>query len=162
MNKPFLSAETHASIWFMVSMTLIVAHFITPSIISPCPETGCFVKTVYADEQKVDILVDTYANKYGTTPYAKNRTKALIHYLLLREQNYGATTACGDSGLACGPLQFHEATYIAFRKSMIKKGFVSSVGSRLNMKDAIETTAWAIANGREKEWGPVMRGEIKI
>jgi hypothetical protein len=131
-------------------------------IVSPCPIDGCFVKIVHADEEKVDILVDTYASKYGKTSYERNRIKALLHYLLLREQNYGSSEACGDGGKACGPLQFHEPTYISYRSMMIKKGLVKEMGSRLNMKDAIETTAWAIANGKEKAWGPVFRGEIKI
>lgn len=111
---------------------------------------------------KVDDLVDIYSKKYGKTPYQANRTKALIHFLLLREQNYGGSNARGDGGLAAGPLQFHEGTYISYRNMMIQQGLVSDMGSRLDMEDAIETTAWAINDGREKAWGPVARGEIKL
>lgn len=139
-----------------------VLYVTKPQTINPCADTGCSVKVVYADEFKVDELVDTYSHKYGRTSYERNRIKALLHYLLLREQNYGGSDACGDGGKACGPLQFHEPTYISYRNIMIKKGLVKDMGSRLNMKDAIETTAWAISDGREKAWGPVFRGEIKI
>ncbi|TVL99545.1 MAG: hypothetical protein CV087_17450 [Candidatus Brocadia sp. WS118] len=111
---------------------------------------------------KVDDLVDTYSKKYGKTPYKANRTKALLHFLLLREQNYGGSNNCGDSGKACGPLQFHAGTYQGYRKIMMDKGLVSDMGSRLDMEDAIETTAWAINDGRESAWGPVARGEIKL
>ena len=111
---------------------------------------------------KVDDLVDTYAKKYGNTTYRQNRTKAMLHFLLLREQNYGGSTNCGDGGKACGPLQFHEPTYIAYRKIMINRGLVTELGSRLDMENAIETAAWAINDGRESAWGPVARGEIKL
>lgn len=110
----------------------------------------------------VDKLVDTYSKKYGVDTYKQNRTKAMIHFLLLKEQNYGGSDACGDGGKACGPLQFHEPTYIGYRKIMIRRGLVSEIGSRLDMKDAIETTAWAINNGRETAWGPILRGEINL
>jgi hypothetical protein len=110
----------------------------------------------------VDELVDKYSKRYGITTYTKNRTKALLHFLLLREQNYGGSNNCGDSGKACGPLQFHAATYEGYRKIMIKRGLVTELGSRLDMEDAIETCAWAINDGREEAWGPVARGEIKL
>jgi hypothetical protein len=110
----------------------------------------------------VDKLVDTYSKKYGKTRYEQNRIKVALHFLLLKEQNYGGSNNCGDSGKACGPLQFHEPTYIAYRNIMIKKGFVMEIGSRLDMENAIETTAWAISDGREIAWGPIARGEIKL
>lgn len=86
----------------------------------------------------------------------------MLHFLLLREQNYGGSKNCGDSGLACGPLQFHEGTYERNRKDMIDKGFVNDIGSRHDMSDAIETTAYMISIGQENQWGPVARGEIKL
>jgi hypothetical protein len=110
----------------------------------------------------IDKFVNLYSDKYGKTRYEKNRIKALLHYLLLREQNYGGSDNCGDSGKACGPLQFHEPTYIGYRKIMIQRGLVKEIGSRLLMANAIETAAWAISDGREQAWGPVARDEIKI
>lgn len=110
----------------------------------------------------VDQMVDTYSKLYTSSRWEANRTKALLHFLLLREQNYGGSNNCGDSGKACGPLQFHEPTYQGYRKIMIKRGLVDYVGSRLDMHDAIQTAAWAIADGRENAWGPVLRGEIKL
>jgi hypothetical protein len=114
-----------------------------------------------AELQTIDEKVDFYANKFGKTAWTKLRTKTLLHYFLLRESAYGNTKVCGDNGLACGPLQFHEATYQGFRKIMIKRGLTTEVGSRLDMDNAIETAAWAINDGRENDWGPYARGEIK-
>jgi hypothetical protein len=121
---------------------------------------------VYAAEPEVltvDEMVDKYSDKYGSSKWLKLRTKALIHYLLLRESAYGSTTNCGDHGLACGPMQFHAATYTANRQRMMKLALVDHMGSRLDMEDAIETATWMIAvKGQEKQWGPVLRGEIKL
>lgn len=110
----------------------------------------------------IDEMVHKYATKYGKTRYEQNRLKALTHFLLLREQNYGGSDNCGDSGLACGPLQFHEGTYTANRKTMIKKGLAQEMGSRLDMENAIDTAIYMFSIGQEKQWGPYLRGEIKL
>ena len=110
----------------------------------------------------IDEWVDKMSKKYGRGRYEQNRIKVVLHFLLLKEQNYGGSNACGDGGAACGPLQFHEPTYQGYRKQMIKEGNVTYVGSRLDIYDAVETAAWAISTGREKAWGPMLRGEIKV
>lgn len=132
------------------------------NVLAPCPNFCAYAGEIIVPDKKeltVDELVDKYANKYGKTKFAVSRTKAMIHYLLLRESNYGATNKCGDSGLACGVLQYHLATYKAYRAIMIKRELTDHIGSRLNIEDAIETTAWAINDGREMAWGPLARGE---
>lgn len=110
----------------------------------------------------VDEMVDKYSKKYGKTRYEQNRLKALTHYLLLKEQNYGGSNACGDSGRACGPMQFHEGTYYQYRQQMVKKGLATVFGSRLDMENAIDTAIYMLSIGQEKQWGPVFRGEINI
>lgn len=133
-------------------------------ILSPCPESGCISKVQAAEPKQMttDEMVDFYANKYGKYPWEKLTIKVKLHYLLLRESAYGNSKNCGDGGLACGPLQFHESTYQSFRKIMMTKNLVKYIGSRFDLEDAIETTAWAISDGRENNWGPIARGEIKI
>lgn len=137
-------------------------------VVSPCSDHGCHVKVVEAEErlsdyQKIDRWVDIYCSKYFKgNQYSINRCKALTHFLLLREQNYGGSTNCGDSGLACGPMQFHAGTYTKNRKDMIKKGLTKKLGSRENMENAIETAIYMFSIGQEKQWGPVLRGEIKL
>ena len=141
--------------------------FIWPKVISPCAESGCHVEVIEAEErlsdyQKIDRWVDIYSEKYGDTRYEKNRLKALTHYLLLREQNYGGSINCGDSGRACGPMQFWAGTYKANRLAMIKKGLTKELGSRENMENAIETAIYMFSIGQERQWGPVLRGEIVL
>jgi len=136
-------------------------------VVSPCSDSGCHVKVVEAEErlsdyQKIDRWVDIYAEKYGKSRYQINRLKALTHYLLLREQNYGGSTNCGDSGKACGPMQFHAGTYAKNREDMLKKGLAFDFGSRLDMENAIETAIYMFSIGQEKQWGPVLREEIKL
>jgi hypothetical protein len=130
-------------------------------ITSPCPDSGCFVHTVQA-EITVNDMIDAAAVKYAKTKWEVLTIRVKLHYLLLRESAYGNTTSCGDQGLSCGPLQFRTPTYTAFRKIMIDRGLVNHMGSRLDLQDSIETCAWAISDGRENNWGPILRGDIKI
>lgn len=147
-------------ILFFLLVYGVLQVFKTP-ILSPCPDNGC-ISVQYSIPKTVDFLVDMYATKYGKTKWLQLRTKALVHFMLLREAAYGNTTTCGDSGLACGPLQFHEPTYISYRKQMISKGLAQDMGSRWDMENAIDTASYIINEGGENNWGPVARGEIKI
>jgi hypothetical protein len=110
----------------------------------------------------IDLLVNEYATKYGKTLSDKHRIKVLVHFLLYREAGYGTNPNCGDSGKACGPLQYWEGTWNRMRGQMKRQGYIHEIGSRMDMEQSIETTAWAIANGHENEWGPISRNEIKI
>jgi hypothetical protein len=138
----------------------IVYLKLQPKVISMIPDN--FVYAVEPAPLTVDEMVDKYSAKYGKTVWLKNRTKVMLHFLLLREQNYGGSNNCGDSGKACGPLQYHQPTYIGYRTIMMNKKLVDHMGTRLDMEDAIETTAWAINDKRETAWGPIARNEIKL
>jgi len=164
-NQKIIRRYQHRS-WFLSVILFflavgVVLYWTRIPVISPCPDDGCaFIS--YETPKTIDTLVDMYANRYGKTAWTKLRTKTILHYLLLREAAYGNTKTCGDSGLACGPLQFHDATYISFRQIMIERGLTTKIGSRWDMEDSIETAAWAINDGRENNWGPIARGEIKL
>ena len=125
-----------------------------PAVASPTP-----IPVNYAD---VDRYVDESAGRFSTSQAQKNAIKVKLHFLLLKESGYGTNTNCGDGGLSCGPLQFREPTWQGYRKIMLKKGIISDIGSRWNMKQSIETAAWAIADGREMAWGPLRRGELDL
>lgn len=152
--------------WYLMVILVFVCagcvlYWTRIPVISPCPDDGCaFIS--YETPKTIDTLVDMYSMRYGKTKWMQLRTKVILHYLLLREAAYGNTKTCGDSGLACGPLQFHDATYISFRQIMIERGLTTKLGSRWDMEDSIETAAWAINDGRENNWGPISRGEIKL
>jgi len=156
----------------LIILTLLVwiigrEYTIAHPVKSPCADTGCFIKVVMAEEpvsndQQIDEWVDMYAEKFSNTRYEKNRIKALTHYLLLREQNYGGSDNCGDSGNACGPMQFWASTYEQNRNDMIRKGLAFDFGSRLDMEDSIETAIYMFSIGQAKQWGPVYRDEIKL
>lgn len=118
------------------------------------------VKKVYPET--LDGWVDEASEKFAKGPARQSIMKAKLHFLLSKESKHGNSEACGDSGLACGPMQFHQGTWLGYRKLMIKEGVADEIGDRLDMKQAIFTTAWAIADGRELAWGPLARGEIKL
>jgi hypothetical protein len=102
-----------------------------------------------------------YTYKYNQTTETRSHNLSILHCLLFKESRYGSGKGKGDGGLASGPLQFHEATYQSYRSQMMKAGLANHVGSRDDLEDAVDTTAWAIANGRAKAWGPVYRGECR-
>jgi len=85
-------------------------------------------------------------------PDHKSESLMIMHCLAHRESGHGASNAHGDNGLAGGPFQFHEATWTRMRKQM---GEPES--TRYDFKESARTTAWAIANGRALEWGPILR-----
>lgn len=98
-------------------------------------------------EQAVDEFLPTH----------KSESLMIMHCLAHREARHGESKAMGDNGLAGGPFQFHEATWIRMRKQMTDSGLSHEVGSRFDFKESARTTAWAIKSGRSKEWGPILR-----
>ena len=110
----------------------------------------------------VDCWINKYSSKFSKSEVEAMQIKVKLHFLAYKESKYGSDTNCGDSGKACGPLQFHEPTWQGYRKIMLKEGLIDEIGSRLDMEQVIETTAWAIATGRETAWGPIKRGEINL
>lgn len=94
----------------------------------------------------IELAVDEFL------PKRRSESLMIMHCLAHRESGHGASTAHGDNGLAGGPFQFHQATWVRMRKQM---GEPES--SRYDFKEASRTTAWAIANGRALEWGPILR-----
>lgn len=91
-------------------------------------------------------------------PDHKSESLMIMHCLAHRENGHaGNPNGFGDGGLAGGPYQFHESTWLRMRKQMIAQGVATEINSRMDLKESTRTTAWAIANGRALEWGPVLR-----
>ena len=161
-----------------ISIVLLCAYFFTcwlfanfevkkkeQRLINPLVSSGIKPKVVYArlevKEEKIDALISKYAKKYANADYPEGYLKQLLHCLCYRESKYGKDKGFGDQGKAGGLLQFHEPTYKSYREIMIKRGLVYSSGSRMNYEQAIETTVWAISDGRGKAWGPFLRQECE-
>lgn len=109
-----------------------------------------------------DALIDYYADKYTASEATKAHRKALLHCLYWKESRGGLDAHLkGDNGKAGGPFQFHEPTYASMRRKMIEAGLVSHLGTRYDFEDAVETTSWAISQGRQNEWGPILRGDCQ-
>lgn len=91
-------------------------------------------------------------------PKHKSEALMLMHCLAHRENGHaGNPNGFGDGGLAGGPYQFHQATWLRMRKQMIAQGVANEIGDRMDKQESTRTTAWAIANGRALEWGPILR-----
>ena len=125
------------------------------------PVEKLITKTVVVDNgNKVDEVVDKYAKIYSYGSLDRySELKAVLHCLFYFESKHTAASGFGDNGKAGGPLQFWEGTYTNFRKIMMEKGLTDHIGSRMDLEDAVETTTWALADGRGRNWGPILRGE---
>ena len=117
------------------------------------------VRVEAKEPQTVSQIVEEQATRFSKTEPEKIKTIYLLHCLLRKESNYDQNKGHGDNGKAGGPLQFHNPTWERMRGQMKKAGLIEEIGSRYDMAQAIETTAWAISNGRGKEWGPILRNE---
>ena len=109
----------------------------------------------------IDRMVESAVEEFGTGPDDKSHLKYQLHCLLYFESKHWNARTCGDNQLACGPLQYHQPTWVGFRKIMIKRGLASDVNDRFNLNEAIRTTAWAIKDGRINNWGPYLRGNCR-
>jgi len=157
-------------IWLLAITTFVILHStikVEYEFLSPVGEAQAIenykleVKKAQTCED-VDCWVDQYAHQYAKSDAEVNRIKVMLHFLLYKESGYGSNLNCGDNFKACGPLQYWEATYISIRDEMMEKGLVQVMGDRHDMRNAIETTAYALSEGRDNLWGPLNRGELKI
>lgn len=117
-------------------------------------------KEVVIDKnQNIDTWIGEAVDEF--LPKRKSEARMIMHCLAFREAHHGELgkpeDKHGDGGLAGGPFQFHEATWNRMRNQMIQKGLAEGIGSRYDFKESARTTAWALANGRASEWGPIYR-----
>lgn len=112
------------------------------------------------DKGTQDVWIGVYADKFENKSIGKTASllRYQMHCLAYKENGHSANNNCGDKGNACGMYQFWEDTWKRMRGQMMSKGLITEIGSRWNDQQAIETVAWALVNGREKEWGPILRG----
>lgn len=118
-----------------------------------------FIKPALAQGNQIDTWVDDAASVYGKSKANYSKLKNILHCLLNYETKHNYGRGMGDGGLAGGILQFHESTWNRMRKQMIKAGLITDISSRFDDKDAIYTMAWALVQGRGKEWGPILRND---
>ena len=104
----------------------------------------------------IDVYVGESVDKFFKDGRS-SEMRVVLHCLLSRETRHDVNKGRGDGGLAGGPLQYHDSTWLRMRNNMIKDGYASEVGKREDLKLAIDTTAYAIFKGWGKEWGPLLR-----
>lgn len=143
-------------------VVLILPTVTPPPTATPTPTPVIDVCSLGNWDQQISCWVVKYATKYTNNVYDRSVMIAKLHFLLSKEAKHGNVKTCGDNSKACGPLQFWAQTWVRMRTQMLNKGLITEIGDRTNMEQAIETTAWAISTGHEKEWGPILRKEIKL
>jgi hypothetical protein len=113
---------------------------------------------VIKEGENIDGWIGKYADKYATTKKPSSYLRYQLHCLANKESGhrYDDHKKCGDGGLSCGIYQYREGTWKMFRNKMLKAGLITEIGTLWNNQQAVETTAWALANGYENHWGPIV------
>lgn len=170
-NKYGLRPDTKRTIAYLLFLMLVIAivGFFAQvdfkkeqqrnNIKSPLgwkPEVFAEEIQVFTLTENQDTWIGQYAEKYATKSKNASYLRYQLHCLANKENGHHANDKCGDNGKSCGMYQYREGTWNGFRKEMIKKGLASEVGSLWDDQQAIETTAWALANGKENHWGPIV------
>ena len=165
-----LKKDTFLSVIWLFVLLLIIGVFLwyykrSQILVRPIPESYQpsiikFVKVAVASEN-IDTYIDRYSRKYARNDDQYSYLKQLMHCLLHFESKHGIVKRDGDNGLAGGIAQFHQDTWVRMRKQMLKLGLIKEIGSRYDEEMAIQTTIWAVVNGRGKEWGPILRGSCQ-
>lgn len=123
------------------------------------------IKIVEVEKTVKDENIDTWireaASKYQNANFPESYLKYQLHCLANKESGhrYENHTKCGDGGKSCGLYQYRQGTWNGFRKIMIKQGLATEIGSLWDNKLQVETTAWALSDGRHQNWGPWLRGQ---
>jgi len=126
--------------------------------ISPTPAPQLVIVATPLPEQEMDDMsayISQAVNEF--LPTHKSEALMIMHCLAHREAGHGASNAHGDNGKAGGPFQFWNETWNRMRGQMIAQGVANEIGSRYDKLESARTTAWALANGRALEWGPILR-----
>lgn len=98
-----LKPEAWASVWFIAFITILGAWIIQPKIISPCPDTGCFVEVVYANESPDEATVRERVLLAGMRVFGTRHVESL-EKLVFKESTFNQYAINPSSG-ACGLFQ---------------------------------------------------------
>lgn len=141
-----------AGVFFVGMRVYVLESEKTTQFISPVPpfqvQVIREVKAVEVYPETVDQMIADASKEFGVSKY-------LLHCILEKESNYRAD-AVGDSGKAVGMAQFWPATWSGFRKLMGEE-----ISERTNPRQAIRTLAWALKDGRGRNWTPYLDGRCR-
>lgn len=115
-------------------------------------------KPIIVEQENIDTWIGKYSDYYANTKKPASYLRYQLHCLANKESGhrYNDHKKCGDNGKSCGLYQYRQPTWEMFRKEMIKKGLVSEIGSLWNNEQATETTAYALSQGYDNHWGPIV------
>lgn len=137
--------------------------YASSQFVSPLAQGTIRIVEKEVPAENIDTWIAEAATKYANTSYPESYLKYQLHCLANKESGhrYNDHTKCGDGGKSCGLYQYRQATWNGFRKIMMQKGLASEIGSLWDNKLQVETTAWALSDGRHQNWGPWLRGACR-
>ena len=158
--------QLHASL-MTLGLVVIAALFrigvlaFNPVFISPLAEyeTIKVKEMVEVEKENADTWIDRYAHLYTDTDAKAEYIKYQLHCLYWKESRNGLSDDQGDGGKAGGNFQWHQPTWVSVRDQMMDKRLVTEIGNRFDPKQAVQTTAYVLANDRGGLFGPILRGE---
>lgn len=129
-------------------------------IIELPPQEKIVIKEVEVPTVSKGQLIDGYVGEAVDTYFEGSQAsemRMIMHCLLNKESKHNLDKGLGDGGKAGGAMQFWQGTWERMRRHMISDGFATEIGSRDNLEQAVQTTAYAIYKGWGLEWGPLLR-----
>lgn len=148
-GKPY-SKRNATACWLMLAGTMLaiggmkLAERVIP-VQAEQPKIESFTLPS-AYKWSVPELLHFYAGKYKVS-------ESYMQCIVFQESG-GNAYSLGDHGLAVGVVQFHLDTWKWFRKLQGKIG----KDERANPVEALDTFAWALSKGLDRNWSPVING----
>ncbi len=102
-RRRILKPEVWASIWFIAFATTLLIWAFQPRVVSPCPDTGCFIKTIYAKESLPTKTVRDMVLLAAIHEFGSNNAYAMDK-LIMQESTFNNYAVNPSSG-ACGLFQ---------------------------------------------------------
>lgn len=103
VKKEILSAKCWASVWFIAFMTTMGIWLSQPKIVSPCPDSGCLIVTMYLKESPSRATIRDRVLLAAIHEFGVSHAYA-IDALLMKESTYNNYAVNPSSG-ACGLFQ---------------------------------------------------------
>ena len=173
-RKTVKKYQLHAALVLLTGALLTLAIVLIDNAITeanaqefynPYRDLAVVEKTIVVDtpDENVDAWIREAAAKYANASYPESYLKYQLHCLANKESGhrYDQHTKCGDNNASCGLFQYKQPTWDGFRKIMMKEGLADEIGSLWDDELQVETTAWALSDGRHQNWGPWLRNECR-
>jgi hypothetical protein len=151
----FLGFALIGLVWAVFSTSETV-HLVTPlahaQVAGNSAELSVPTPTPTIEIENMDVWNGKYIDQFASGDSERSLWRYQFNCIEHFESTHHYTTRNGDNGLAQGLFQYHQETWVGYRKRMIKEGLITEIGSPYNDEQAIQTTAYIFAHGGQQNW----------